>query len=62
VYAVTNGRASLTDYSKANRVRKFYTTYTGVVATYTLQYIREFSQCLMFFVNSSTLNMLGLGS
>jgi len=37
VYAVTNfltlGRASFTDYSKATRVRKFYTAYTGVVET-----------------------------
>ena len=27
------GRASFTDYSKATRVRKFYTAYTGVVET-----------------------------
>jgi len=26
-------RASFTDYSKATRVRKFYTAYTGVVET-----------------------------
>ena len=27
------GRASFTDYSKATRVREFYTAYTGVVET-----------------------------
>ena len=34
------GRASITDYSKATRVRRFYTAYTGEVETITpVQYM-----------------------
>ena len=34
------GRGSFTDYSKATRVRKFYTAYTGVVETNFLKDMR----------------------
>jgi len=33
------GRASFTDYSKATRVRKFYTANTGVIETNFLPYV-----------------------
>ena len=51
VYRYELARASFTYYSKATRVRKFYTAYTGVIET---NYIRRF--CLNY-VNAPWLTL-----